>query len=114
MNDRHASHEGNERMPPRLFSDPNALAGVCRRHHIRRLSLFGSTLRGTNRPDSDVDLLVEFEPGRKPGLFRLAEIEAELSDLLGGRRVDLRSPEDLSRYFREEVVLAAAVQYAAG
>ena len=101
-------------MTARLFPDPDALAALCRRYRIRRVSLFGSTLRGANRPDSDVDLLVEFEPGRKPGLFRLAEIEAELSDLLGGRRVDLRSPQDLSRYFREEVIRSAAVQYAAG
>lgn len=97
-----------------LFPDRSALAAICRRHHIRKLSLFGSTLKGTNRPDSDVDLLVEFEPGHKPGLLRLAEIEAQLSELLGGRTVDLRSPLDLSRYFRDEVVRTAELQYAPG
>jgi len=62
------------------------LAELCRRHGIRRLSLFGSVLRGTDRPDSDVDLLVEFEPGRTPGLLALARIELELSDLSGAAR----------------------------
>jgi predicted nucleotidyltransferase len=71
-----------------------ALAALCRRHDIRRLSLFGSVLKGTERPDSDVDLLVEFTPGKEPGLLALAGIESELSDLLGGRRIDLRTPED--------------------
>ena len=95
-----------------LFADRDALARVCRRYGIRRLSLFGSTLRGTARPDSDVDLLVEFEPGAKPSLLTMAEIEEELSALLGGRRVDLRTAQDLSRYFRDEVVREAEVQYA--
>lgn len=96
-----------------LFTDPAALKSVCRRHHIRQLSLFGSTLKGTDRPDSDVDLLVEFEPGSTPGLIRLAGIAMELSELLGGRQVDLRTASDLSRYFRDEVVRTAEVQYAA-
>jgi predicted nucleotidyltransferase len=99
-------------MNHRLPVDPDALARVCRRHHIRRLSLFGSVLTGTDHPDSDVDLLVEFEPGKKPGLLGLAAIEAELSALLGGRSVDLRTAEDLSPYFREHVVGTAEVQYA--
>jgi uncharacterized protein len=73
-----------------VFDDPAALAALCRRYDIRRLSLFGSTLRGTNRPDSDLDLLVEFEPGHKPGLLGLAKIQAELTTLAGGRPVDLR------------------------
>lgn len=89
-----------------------SLAQLCRRHHIRRLSLFGSALRGEERPDSDVDLLVEFERGEAPGLLGLAGIEAELSALLGGRRVDLRTARDLSRYFRDEVMRTAQVQYA--
>jgi hypothetical protein len=100
-------------MPTKLPFAPDALADACRRHHIRRLSLFGSTLKGTARPDSDVDLLVEFEPDATPSLFDLANIEQELSALLGGRRVDLRTPEDLSRYFRDEVVREAEVQYEA-
>ncbi len=96
-----------------LFADRASLASVRRRHHIRQLSLFGSTLKGTDRSDSDVDLLVEFEPGFTPGLIRLAGIAAELSELLGGRQVDLRTAGDLSRYFRDEVVRTAEVQYAA-
>ena len=100
-------------MADRPFPDHEALSAVCRRHYIRRLSLFGSVLTGAARPDSDVDLLVEFEPGRAPGLLGLAGIEAELSALLGGRRVDLRTARDLSRHFRAEVVRTAEVQYAA-
>jgi uncharacterized protein len=88
------------------------LASLCRRHHIRRLSLFGSVLKGTARLDSDVDLLVEFEPGAVPRLLGLAAIEAELSQLLGGRRVDLRTARELSPYFREEVERTAEVQFA--
>jgi len=75
--------------------------------------LFGSVLKGTSGPHSDVDLLVEFVPGSEPGLMRLAAIEAEFSALLGGRRVDIRTAADLSRHFRDEVVRTAAVQYAA-
>ena len=93
------------------FRDAEALASVCRRHQIRRLSLFGSTLKGADRPDSDVDLLVEFEPDAKPSLLTMAEIELELSPLLGGRKVDLRTAQDLSRYFLHEVVRSAVPQY---
>jgi len=97
----------------RLPLDYETLVRLCRRHHIRRLSLFGSMLRGEGRPDSDVDLLVEFEPGKAPGLLGLAGIEAELSALLDERRVDLRTARDLSRHFRSEVIRTAEVQYAA-
>ena len=100
-------------MTVRLPVDHAALAELCRRHHIRMLSLFGSTLKGTSRPDSDIDLLVEFEAGMEPGLIALAGIEDELSVLLGGRNVDLRTPQDVSRYFRDEVVRTAEVEYAA-
>jgi predicted nucleotidyltransferase len=93
------------------FKDRGALAALCGRHAIRRLSLFGSRLKGTARADSDVDLLVEFEPGRKPGLLKLAGIEAEFFALLGGRRVDLRTAQDLSPHFRGEVVRSAQEQY---
>jgi predicted nucleotidyltransferase len=96
-----------------LFPDPEALASICQKYHIRRLSVFGSTLKGTTHPDSDLDLLVEFEPHAKPGLIGMARIEIELSSLLHGRKVDLRTAEDLSRYFREEVLRTAATQYAA-
>lgn len=98
-------------MPNRIFPDPHALAALCRRRHIRRLALFGSTLKGTARSDSDIDLLVEFEPDQEPGLLRLARIQAELSELLGGRAVDLRTAQDLSPYFRDDVVTTAEVQF---
>jgi predicted nucleotidyltransferase len=95
---------------PGLFADAAALASLCRRHRIRRLSLYGSVLKGTARPDSDVDLLVEFEPDAKPSLLHVVDIEQDLSALLGGRRVDLRTAGDLSRYFREEVIQRSEVQ----
>lgn len=87
------------------------LAEFCRRNHIRRLSLFGSILRDDFGPESDVDFLVEFEPGKTPGLLTMAGLEIELSEMLG-RKVDLRTAGDLSRYFRDEVVKEAVPQYA--
>ena len=96
-----------------LFSDPDAVAALCRRYRIRRLSVFGSAQSGAARPDSDVDLLVEFEPDARPSLLTMAEIELELSPLLKGRKADLRTAEDLSRYFRDEVVRTAEPQYEA-
>jgi len=98
----------------RLPIEPDTLARLCKRHRIRKLSLFGSQLKGTARPDSDIDLLVEFEPGADITLFDMARIEIELSNLLGGRKVDLRTAQDLSRYFRDEVVRTAEPQYVAG
>jgi hypothetical protein len=100
-------------MTEALFADRVALAALCRRHHISRLSLYGSVLKGTARQDSDVDLLVEFEPGWKPGLLGLTGIEADIASLLDGRRVDLRTAQDLSRHFRGEVTNTAEIQYAA-
>jgi predicted nucleotidyltransferase len=101
-------------MDARLPIDPAQLAELCRRHRIRKLSLFGSQLKGTARPDSDIDLLVEFEPDAGISLFDMARIELELSALLNGRKVDLRTAQDLSRYFRDEVVRSAEPQYVAG
>lgn len=98
---------------PHLAIAEEQLARFCRKQHIRRLSLFGSTLAGTARPDSDIDLLVEFEPGCEPGLLGLASMEAELAAMLGGQKVDLRTPQDLSRHFRDQVLRTAEVQYAA-
>jgi len=91
--------------------DRAKLADFCRRHHIRLLALFGSVLREDFGPESDVDVLVEFEPGHAPGL-EFMDIEAELSVLLG-RKVDLSTPGFLSPYFRDEVLKEAEVQYAA-
>jgi uncharacterized protein len=98
----------------RLPLEPAALAALCERYGIHKLSLFGSTLKGTARPDSDVDLLVEFEPDARPSLLDMAQIEIELSKLLGGRRVDLRTAAELSRYFRDDVIREAQVQYVSG
>ncbi len=91
--------------------DEETLALFCERHHIRRLSLFGSQLKGTARPDSDIDLLVEFDREHIPTLLGIAGMEIELSDMLG-KKVDLRTAGDLSHYFRDEVVRMAEVQYA--
>jgi predicted nucleotidyltransferase len=78
----------------RITVNPEEIADFCRRHHIRRLSFFGSVLRDDFRADSDVDVLVEFEPGKGPGFLRLARMEEDLSPLLGGRKVDLRTPRN--------------------
>jgi len=91
-----------------------AVAEFCRRHHIRRLSIFGSALRDDFNEQSDIDVLVEFQPGHTPGLLGMVRLERELSSLLGGRKVDLRTPQELSRYFREQVLKSAEVQYAEG
>lgn len=96
----------------RRFSIPKPeITALCRRHHIRRLALFGSVLRDDFRPDSDVDILVEFEPGHVPG-FEFISIQDELTRIVG-RRVDLHTPSSLSRYFRKEVIAEAEEQYVA-
>jgi predicted nucleotidyltransferase len=95
----------------RLPIDPQAVAAFCRRHHVRRLALFGSVLRDDFTPESDVDVLVEFEPGCVPGL-RFLSMEVELSTILG-RKVDLHTPGFLSRYFRDKVLEEAETQYVA-
>lgn len=99
-------------MPLTLHLDQQTLKLFCESHRIRRLALFGSQAKGTARTDSDIDLLVDFEPDSVPGLLGMAALENELSALVGGRKVDLRTPRDLSRHFRDEVVRTAQVQYA--
>ncbi len=86
------------------------LIEFCKRNYIRKLSVFGSALSGQLGPDSDIDLLVEFEEGHTPGLFSIIRMEMELAEMLG-RKVDLRTPDDLSQYFRDEVVRNAKLQY---
>jgi uncharacterized protein len=86
------------------------IARFCRRNHIRKLSLFGSVLTSRFRPDSDVDVLVEFEPEAAISYFDLVAMEMELGGVLG-RKVDLRTPGELSRYFRDQVVASALLQY---
>jgi len=89
-----------------------AITDLCRHNGIRKLALFGSVLTSRFSDSSDVDVLVEFSPNQRVGFFKLADIESELSRLLGGRKVDLQTPMDLSRFFREEVVRDALVLYA--
>ena len=89
------------------------IADFCVRNHIRKLSLFGSVLTPRFNEESDVDMLVEFEPGLGPGLIGIAGMEIELSEMLG-RKVDLRTPRDLSRHFRDKVVASAVLQYERG
>ena len=92
--------------------DKDAIAAFCEKHHIVKLALFGSVLTDNFREDSDVDVLVDFDQAHIPSLFALARMERELSGLLG-RKVDMRTAEDLSKYFRDRVVQSALVQYAA-
>ncbi len=100
----------DRRLAARLALDQKKIADFCRRNQIRKLAVFGSALREDFRPSSDVDVLAEFEPDARVGFIRLAGIEEELTGLLG-RKVDLRTPAELSRYFRDEVVATAEVFY---
>ena len=88
----------------RNLPDSKKLSDICKKHHIRRLSLFGSALRSDFQPASDIDLLVEFDQSHIPGFFKLAQIEREFATLFPQRRIDLRTPEDLSQYFRQDVL----------
>jgi predicted nucleotidyltransferase len=98
-------------MNKQIVFPKDQIAEFCRRHHIRRLAVFGSALREDFGPESDIDFLVEFDSAFIPTLFDIAAMEKELSELLG-RKVDLRTPEDLSRYFRDKVLAEAEVLYA--
>ena len=100
-------------MSARIPIDREVIASFCRRHHVRRLSLFGSVLRSDFRPDSDVDVLVEFEPEHVPGFIALHGLEEELGALLGGRRVDLVTERFLNHRIRDRVLAGAEVQFAA-
>lgn len=95
-----------------LQIDKKQVIEFCRRHHVRKFAFFGSVLRDDFRPDSDVDVLIEFEPEHIPGLIRLMAMQLEFSDLIG-READFRAPGDLSRHFRERVMVEAEVLYAA-
>ena len=87
------------------------IADFCRRHHVRKLSLFGSSIRDDFGPQSDVDVLVEFEPDARVGLFKLYDLELELSKILGGRRIDINTPKSLSKHFRDQVLAEAEDLY---
>lgn len=107
---RNSEASGETLLSERIKASPEKLAQFCRKHHIIKLAFFGSVLREDFRPDSDIDVLVDFELNHVPG-FAIVDIESELSNMLG-RKVDLRTPGDLSRYFRERVVQEARVEYA--
>lgn len=94
------------------ISQPD-LAEFCRRNRVRKLAIFGSALTERFKESSDIDILVEFKPDYRVGYLRMAAMERELSALFGGRPIDLRTAPELSRYFRDEVVKTASVQYAA-
>lgn len=96
---------------PRIEIPSTVLAEFCQKHHITKLSLFGSVLRDDFTSQSDIDVLVEFDPAHIPGLIRLGLIEAELSKILGGRKVDINTAMSLSKYFRAQVLSQAQVQY---
>ncbi|HEV7570954.1 MAG TPA: nucleotidyltransferase domain-containing protein [Thermoanaerobaculia bacterium] len=97
-------------MASHIQLDPAYVVEFCKRNQIRKLALFGSVLTDRFRPESDVDILVEFNDEARVGLFELARMEIELTEKLG-RKVDLRTPKELSRHFRDEVVRNAEVQY---
>ncbi len=101
----------NRTLPIELPFDQ--IEAFCRRNPIRKLSLFGSILRDDFQPESDVDMLVEFTPGAKVGYFDLARMEIELTEIVG-RKVDLRTPAELSQYFRQKVINTAQVIYVLG
>lgn len=94
-----------------IFTDKEKIRDFCERNYIQKLAIYGSVLRDDFDKDSDIDVLIDFMPGHVPGFFRLFDMEEELSVILGGCKVDLRTPEDLSRYFRDRVVAEAQVQY---
>ena len=94
----------------RISMPKERIAEFCKRHRVRRLSLFGSVLREDFGPDSDVDILVEFEPGTRMGLIRLSGLEIELGKIVG-RKVDLNTPGFLSKYYRDQILTEADVQY---
>jgi len=98
---------------PEIEFDRETLESFCLRYAIRRLSVFGSALTGDLSSSSDIDLLVEFDPSKTPGLIRLAGMELELAPIFGGREVELRTYEDLSRHFRDEVRAVAEPVYVA-
>ncbi len=94
----------------RISIPKDQIAEYCKRNRVRRLSLFGSVLREDFGPDSDVDVLVEFEPGTRIGLIRLSGLEIELGNIVG-RKVDLNTPGFLSKYYRDQILTEADVQY---
>lgn len=110
--DRVESAKGSAMQIHDIHIPEQEIEAFCERHGVARLSLFGSVLRDDFTPESDVDVLVEFFPGRTPGMFGFGQMIIELREIIG-RDVDLRTPNDLSRYFREEVLRSARLLHAA-
>lgn len=94
--------------------DQKRIQAFCETHGIGRLALFGSILTDQLGPHSDIDVLIDFLPDRAPGFFGMANLEAELADIFSNRKIDLRTPQDLSRHFRDKILAMAEVQYARG
>ncbi|MFO7980260.1 MAG: nucleotidyltransferase family protein [Candidatus Aminicenantes bacterium] len=94
-----------------IIIQKNKITEFCKKHHIKRLAIFGSALRDDFKPESDIDVLIDFEPEYTPSFFKLFEMEDELSDIFGGRKVEIRTPQDLSPYFRDKVIKEAEHQY---
>lgn len=111
--DAESQNMNKENRRARVAIPSEQIADFCCRHHIKKLALFGSVLRDDFRAESDIGVLVEFEEGRTPGLFQLARMERELATIFD-RSVDIRTAEDLSRYFRDDVLSTAEIQYAEG
>jgi len=103
--------QANQDRPRNITFSREELADFCRHHHVVKLSFFGSVLRDDFRPDSDVDVLVEFEPGYSTGLFGLVRMEEELSKLFQGHKVDLIPNDALNRWIRKQVLAEAEVQH---
>lgn len=98
---------------PKIITSQKEIEDFCRRHHIKKLSLFGSVLTDSFGPDSDIDVLVEFEPGHVPGLAFI-RMQDELSEIFGGRKVDLLTPKFLNKRIQKKIISEASVQYAQG
>ena len=96
--------------PERINITEEQIADFCQKNHIRKFAFYGSVLRDDFRPDSDIDVLVEFEPDQPIGLMEVVGMERRLSELMG-RKVDLRTPKELSRYFRDKVISEAETLY---
>ena len=101
-------------MISKVSIDGDRIGQYCRKNHMQRLSLFGSALREDFSPESDIDVLVEFEPGHTPDFFELHRMEEELSELLAGRKVDLITPNFLYRPIRDRVLSEAQTIYGEG
>ena len=99
-------------MATKITVPKDKIETFCRRNRIKKLALFGSVLRDDFSSESDIDVLVEFDPSARVGFFELYDMEQELSGILGGRKVDINTPKSISKYFRNKVLATAEVQYA--